>query len=78
MKSEEEWKEETVARIENKKQSPFMDFVDCNEAWDNRHADEAEEALDNLIGLVRGSESDAQAIADNIKVLRKFIDKKRK
>jgi hypothetical protein len=72
------WKERIATEIESKNQSGFMDFVDCNSAWDNRHADEADEALDNLINLVRGKQSDAREISANIYILRKFIDRKRK
>ena len=79
MKSEAEWKEETIAKIEKKKQSPFMDFVDCNAAWDNRHADEAVEALDRILQSVQPVDfGDQVQVNENAAFLRKFIGRTRK
>lgn len=77
-----EWASETVKKIEAKTQSPFMDFVDCNEAWGNRRADEATDALDNLLDLTTvsnaTSETARKMIGESVDYLRKFIERTRK
>ena len=80
MKSEEEWKKETADMISAKKQSPFMDMVDCFEAWDNRHADEADEALDEIDDalLHPNKERDLIHVMACVAYLRQFVKRTRK